>query len=284
MSKKSTIFALVSLFLLCSWFVPGSFFIANAANPQDITDFRILFVDADDGESWDTYLTSIFDTLGLDYESTITKPNVTTMSQYTIVVWHTGDYGGDEMSDEYKQDEGNLTAYLLGGGRLFLSSQDWIYNQGLSPFVMNYLGVANVQEDNFKDNRSDILFGTLGDPIGGIFLPFNITYPASYTQYGDNLQPASFAHTIFYNNTANPINATAIRNQNATYNFKTVFFGVPFEAFNLNRPVLMTSILAWLISDLIISEIPGFAFFLILIGLLAIGLPCFKQKLSHRNE
>ncbi len=269
MMKKSYFLISMMMLLVFSWFLPSLFFVGSklgadrtsinitpisfSTNQQGITDFRILFVDDDGGDSWQTDYISIFTALGLDYDTTTSRPNATVMGQYDIVVWHTGDYEGAGETFEYAYDEDNLTVYLQNGGRLLLSSQDWIYNMGLSPFVQNYLGVANAIQDYFGDIDSDCndtLYGTLGDPIGDGFSPFNTTYPASYAQFGDYLRPVSFANAIFYNNTlTNPINATAIRTENSTYGFKTVFFGVPFEVFNLNRTHLMEKILFWLISD-----------------------------------
>ncbi|HUX98202.1 MAG TPA: hypothetical protein VMV49_01490 [Candidatus Deferrimicrobium sp.] len=287
MKKKYNIFILLSFLFVISWVLPGFLATSNAAKTADLTEVPILFVDDDDGESYDYYFTDIMDDLGLNYTYTDTRPDAIEMGEYAIVIWHTGDYYGSETPSEWATDELSLIFFLQNGGRLFLSSQDWLYDQGLSTFVVNYLGVASVSNDWFGSGGAgedcpDILSGTAGDPIGGTFSPFNTSFPSSYEQYGDYILPTSFAHKIFYNATLPSKNATAIRNENSDYNFKTVFFSVPFEAHNLNRTQLMINIISWLIIDPS-SGIPGFELDFLSFGLFAIGLLYYIRFRSPRK-
>ncbi|MFX0100997.1 MAG: hypothetical protein ACFFCS_15585 [Candidatus Hodarchaeota archaeon] len=278
MSLKKRILPLLFIPLLFSCFMP-----ALVKGQSDITGFSILFVDDPyDTDDFTAYYTSIFDSLGLDYTTNTTEANSSILSQYPLVVWTTGEsesYAGTA----YK--EGNLTTYLQGGGRLFLSSQDWIYAMGsvITPFMQNYMGVGDVDEDVFgsPENITDTLVGRDGDPIGDGISSFNVTYPVNYGQYGDYLTAASGSHSILYNTSLSGNNSIAVRTENNTYDFRTVYFGVPFEALNLDRTLLMSKCLLWLVEDLITGNdnVPGYDIMFLGVGIvLAVGYLYYQKR------
>lgn len=252
-----------------------------------LKDFRILLVDDDNGTAWHTYFTGALDALGLTYDMITTnpmnsesgldtgRPNATVLSQYRVVIWTTGDFYHHTNGDFYADAESNLTAWLQTGGRLFLSSQDWLITADVTNFFRYYLGVIDYFDEGINDGDSFV--GTPGDPISGELPLFNITYPASMEDYGDWLTPASFANVIFRGNITG--NATAVRYYNTTYNFKTVFFATPFEAFDTDRTVLMEKILVWLVEDLLKEDIPGFENLFITFGLVILGLLWYRRRL-----
>ena len=103
MRKKYHIFILLSFLFVLSGVLPGFLAVSNATKAVDLADVPILFVDDDGGTSFDTYFTSILDDLDLDWNNITYRPNATEMSQYTIVIWHTGDYEGPGNPSEYRR-------------------------------------------------------------------------------------------------------------------------------------------------------------------------------------
>jgi hypothetical protein len=259
---------------------------------ETLADLNILFVNSGDDPARDSYFTEELDTLGLNYDNLTVYPqlnalwpNATVLGQYHIVIWTTGEfYFGDNYmeSPDYVYAEGNLTQYLQNGGRLFLSSQDWIWDMGISTFIREYLGVNNVRMDaigdtEHGDNWDDNFTGVTGDPIGNGIPTFNVTNLGEV--YGDYInETAPSANKVIHNTTNG--DAIAVRNTNTTFNFKTVFFSVPFEICNTNRTILMERILLWLAADPQDgSAIPGFEVFFLICGLIAVGSPFLKKRL-----
>lgn len=105
---------------------------------------NILLVDDDNGKDnggdffdFDPYYVEALDILGYNY--TIYRvlahesgPNATVLNQYDVVIWFTGEYWEDTLTDE---DIANLKAYLNGGGKLFLISTDFLYEKGFVPLI-----------------------------------------------------------------------------------------------------------------------------------------------------
>ncbi|MCK4271394.1 hypothetical protein KAX22_02015, partial [bacterium] len=110
------------------------------------------------------------------------------MEEYITVIWNTGE---DYTSTLNSSDEANLMAYLDGGGTLFLSSQDYLYDIG-SPttFSSNYLHVSSWT----NDVGVDAVAGTPGDPITD-----RLSYTLSYPLYNwsDRIVPHASAAPIF---------------------------------------------------------------------------------------
>ncbi|MGC8960567.1 MAG: M28 family peptidase, partial [Chloroflexia bacterium] len=195
----------------------------------------ILLVD-DDNNSPDTrpYFTAALDTLGYDYDvfdvggGSGNGPNLAGLQGYAIVIWFSGDkYGGS--AGPNSTDEANLAAYLDDGGHLFLSSQDYLWDFGLTPFGQNYLGIGSFTNDN-GDATSKV--GVAGDPIGGGLGPYPLTYPSGFTDYGDTV------------NAAAPPASQAFRGGNNNRNldvdkdggdWRTVFFGTDWVPIYYNN-------------------------------------------------
>jgi len=182
----------------------------------------ILLVD-DDNNSPDTlpYFTAALDTMGLDYDIFDTGggagPDLAGLLGYKMVFWFSGDtFGGT--AGPGSGDEANLADYLDAGGNLFLSSQDYLYDFGLTPFGQNYLGIASFTSDS--GDATGIL-GVAGDPIGGGLGPFSLTYPSGFSDYGDVVNQGAGASLAFKgsNNSKN----LDVDKDGGTW--KTVFFG-----------------------------------------------------------
>jgi hypothetical protein len=73
-----------------------------------------------------------------------TGPSADTLSLYPIVLWYTAyDWFQPLSADE----EARLMHYLDAGGRLFLSSQDYLSISGLTPLGQDYLGLVDYTVD-----------------------------------------------------------------------------------------------------------------------------------------
>jgi len=184
----------------------------------------ILLVD-DDNNSPDTrsYFTSALDAMAYEYDvfdvggSAGNGPELSGLQGYKMVFWFSGDKYGDSAGPN-STDEANLTSYLNDGGRLFLSSQDYLYDFGLTPFGSNYLGIGSFTSDS---GDATSIIGLAGDPIGDGLGPFSLTYPSGFTDYGDIVNPGAGASAAFKaNNNANKLDV-----DRAGGEWKTVFFG-----------------------------------------------------------
>ena len=128
------------------------------------------------------YYTSTLEALGYSYTRwdvwTAGDPALADLQPYDVVLWFLG-YAWDETLTP--TNEADLAAYLDGGGNLILSGEDYIYDQGLTPFGANYL-----QIDAYTEDVSDVdPTGTAGDPIGNGLGPYALTVPTSWPSAGE---------------------------------------------------------------------------------------------------
>ncbi len=194
----------------------------------------VLLVD-DDNNAPDNapYFTAALDNLGYGYNIFDTGgadgPGLNDLLGYKMVIWFSGDaYGGS--AGPNAADEGNLVTYLDGGGKLFLDSQDYLYDMGLTPFGQNYLGIASYTSDTGDANS---IVGLAGDPIGDGLGPFSLTYPAGFSDYGDIVNPATGASTAFRaNNNTNKLDVDKDGGD-----WQTVFFGTSWVAVYNNNAI-----------------------------------------------
>jgi hypothetical protein len=181
----------------------------------------ILLVD-DDNNAPDTtpYFTAALTAMGLDYDIFVTGggngPDLAGLSGYKMVFWYSGDAFGSTAGPN-STDEANLTQYLNNGGRLFLSSQDYLYDWGLTTFGSTYLGIGSYTDDS---GNATAKVGVAGDPIGGGLGPYTLTYPASFTDYGDIVTAGTGASQAFRSSTNVNLDV-----DKASGTWKTVFFG-----------------------------------------------------------
>jgi hypothetical protein len=192
----------------------------------------ILLVD-DDNNAPDTrpFFTAALDTMGYDYDVFDTGggngPDLGGLMGYRMVFWFSGDAFGSTAGPN-ATDEANLAAYLDAGGRLFLSSQDYLYDFGLTAFGQNYLGISSYSDDT---GDATSIIGLAGDPIGDGLGPYTLTYPAGYSDYGDVVNAGAGASNAFKaNNNTNKLDV-----DKASGDWKTVFFGTDWVALYNNN-------------------------------------------------
>ncbi len=100
---------------------------------EGFLELDVLFVDDDAGAAFDTFFMNSFNFLGVTVDSIITVPSgangpdSATLSSFDIVIWNTGE---DWSNSLLPQDTLEIKKYLNSGGRLWLSSQDVLYDLG----------------------------------------------------------------------------------------------------------------------------------------------------------
>ena len=181
----------------------------------------ILLVDDDDNApDVRAYYTDALNSLGFSYDiwdtaNSDAEPDAATLSAYSAVIWFTGDeFGG--FAGPGASGEAALGSYLDGGGCLLISSQDYVYDRGLTAFMSTYLGVASATSDvsQTRVRGQGSVFGGLG--------PYTLSYP--FTNYSDVLSPDGTAELAFAGNQGN----AAVDKAGSAY--KTAFLGFPLEA------------------------------------------------------
>ncbi|MCH8251181.1 MAG: S8 family serine peptidase [Planctomycetes bacterium] len=206
----------------------------------------ILMVDDDDNspDVRPTY-TDALETLGLDFDlwdtaNSDNEPDVATLSQYSVVIWFTGDEWGG-FCGPGPASEVALAAYLDSGGGLFLTSQDYHYDRGMTAFMQDYLGAGDIVDDVGQTSVSGAgaIFGDLGS--------FPMSYPGA--NYSDRVTPDATADVAFVGNQGN----AAVSKDNGV--FRTVFLGFPWEAISSadDREAVLSAAIDWSAGDVVID-------------------------------
>lgn len=173
----------------------------------------VLFIDDDEGQNYEGYFTGALDVAGIPYVTTTAPVYVSPDVPY-VIIWNCNDGYPTLTAD----DQAFLAAYLDGGGRLFLSGQDILWEIGDdSTFDDQYLHVASREDDVGTEH----VHGVDGDPISG-GLSITLDYP--FDDWSDSIYPDSDAVGIFRNDHGQ---FAALRYEG---NYKVVFFAFPFEA------------------------------------------------------
>ena len=177
----------------------------------------ILLVD-DDQNNPDVQAsyTSALDNLSLDYNlwevSSQGDPSDADLAGYMQVMWFTGYPWSNTFTSA---NEAAVGTYLDSGGNFFFSSQDYLYEFGLTPFGTNYLHIQSFTSDVGQTTvTGQNVFSGLG--------PYYLSYP--FTNYSDIVNPDGQAQVAFSGDAGN----AAVSYDGESFN--TIFFGYPFEA------------------------------------------------------
>ncbi len=149
---------------------------------------------------------------GLDAQS----PSLRRLERYPIVIWFTA---YDWHQTLTSAEEARLATYLDAGGRLLLSSQDYLYTSGFTGFARDYLGVASYTEDLTTTQVTE----ALGNPIGNGLGRYELEYP--FPNWSDALRPSAKAQTALWGQHAQPAALTLEQSP-----WKTAFFAFPLES------------------------------------------------------
>ncbi|MGB0383967.1 MAG: M36 family metallopeptidase [Ardenticatenaceae bacterium] len=160
------------------------------------------------------------------------------LAPYEMVIWFSGDFSGDSADDlagPSQADETALGSYLDRGADhcLFLTSQTYHQDRGLTRFMQSHLGVDSILENQSYTTvtGSGSVFGQLG--------PHALSFPQN--NYSDVLLPNESADVAFSSDKG----SAAIYKENG--DSRALFFGFPFEsiATNSERKEVMQSIIEW---------------------------------------
>ncbi len=182
------------------------------------------------------YYTAALDALGVSYAIWDTansddEPDLATLVQYEMVVWFTGtSFGG--FAGPGNPGEAALGAYLDEGGCLFINSQDYYWDRGLTPFMQAYLGALSVQSDVFHDTVTGqgAIYGGLG--------PYGLT--DAIISYSDRVNPSPAAQLAFLGDAGN----AAITKDAGGY--RTTFWGFAWETLpDAGRSETMSATVDW---------------------------------------
>jgi len=185
----------------------------------------ILLVDDDDnGPDVRAYYEDTLTALGLDYDvwdtnNTDNEPTAVDLAPYQAVIWFSGDeFGG--FAGPGANGEAALATWLDGGETcLFLSSQDYHWDRGLTSFMTGYLGVGNIADDNggyTSVTGAGSVYGGLG--------PYTLSYP--FTDYSDTITPGNGGELAFDGNNGRDAGV------DKAGGYHTTFLAYPLEAKN----------------------------------------------------
>ena len=169
------------------------------------------------------------------------SPPLTVLQRYPIVIW----FNGYDWFDPLRTaEEDTLQAYLEGGGRLILTSQEYLYklpDHEPSDFATTYLGV----ETHSEILSSTIATGNLNNPMGYYLGPYPLTFPFGYKNWTDSLTPTTSASVAFVSQDGF---ANALTNiGGAEEIWHTAFFGFGLELLaEADLAELMQRLVGWL--------------------------------------
>jgi hypothetical protein len=177
----------------------------------------ILLVDDDqDNPDVRNAYTSALDNLGYEYSiwDVITQgnPEENNLGGYQQVMWFTGYPYASTFTGT---NEASVGSYLDAGGNFFLSSQDYLYEAGLSSFGKNFLHISSFISDVSQT-------AVTGQNVYSGLGPYMLSYP--FTNYSDRVTPDGQARLAFLGNQGN----AAVSFDGSSFN--TVFLGYPLEA------------------------------------------------------
>jgi uncharacterized repeat protein (TIGR01451 family) len=143
-------------------------------------------------------------------------PSLQRLQRYPLVLWFTAyDWYQTLTPDE----EARLAAYLDNGGRLLLSSQDYLYTSGFTDFARDYLGVTGYTESMTATQ----IVGAVRNPVGAGMGAADLVYP--FRNWSDALRATPPADPAFWGQHGQPVGLTL---EQAPW--KTAFFAFPLEA------------------------------------------------------
>ena len=134
----------------------------------------VLLVDDDqDGPDVRIYYTSALDELDVTYDvwdvAAQGDPSAGDLMGYQMVLWFTGYPRSDTFTSA---NEAAVAAYLDAEGLFFLSSEDYLYDRGLTPFGQIRLTIDSYTNDVNRTDPVGVLY-SLGSGLG----PYSLIPP-----------------------------------------------------------------------------------------------------------
>jgi Zn-dependent M28 family amino/carboxypeptidase len=181
----------------------------------DLAPICLLVVDGDGGANYDTYYTTALDQLGKSYVRITAAPTLTTLQQYDGVIWLTGNNGTLSSIDQTA-----LSAYLNGGGRLFISGQDLGYSIESSAFYTDYL------HSRFQTDNTGIFTLTGQSFLAGLNVNIKGAGGANNQFYPDGISAQPEGTAAYQYNGSSLLGGVAYSGTHRTVNFSFGFEGI----------------------------------------------------------
>ncbi len=207
---------------------------------------HILFVDDDRFYDQTAEFTAALDNMDLTYDRWDTGhaglarngPSLALLQNYDFVIWYTG---YDWFQPITPAENQALTGYLAQGGRLFLTSQDFLYYHYQSALARDYFGVADYLE-TVEPTR---LIGSGHTAVAAEHPePFPLAFEP-YQNHSDGIIPAPHSQPFFWHDRALPAGTAT-----AGDGWRAVLWAIPFETIHPTRQAeAMNRVMGWL-SDL----------------------------------
>ena len=186
----------------------------------------VLLVDDDEGSAYESYYTSSLDALGeiaMTFDRSASTLAAADLTSFEIVIWFTSADWSDLVSSG---DMTAISAYLDGGGKLFMSSQDLGYycdDLGYDTWYGSYFRATYLTDDSGLRN----LGGSIGTPFEGLSLSLFTGDAADFTPYTSTITPIGGAVGVFQYGLSTDVAGLLF---DGTY--RLVYFAFPFEAIN----------------------------------------------------
>jgi hypothetical protein len=159
----------------------------------------------------------------------------TTLERYPITVWFTG---YDWYAPVTSEEETLLFDYLGEGGRLLLSSQDFLYYHENSSLAER-LGVGEVAHEAQVEGAS----GVTEHPAGGAWGPVDLVYP--FRNWSDVVEPRRDSAVVAREGEGGPVALAAQGRQ--TSSWRSLLYAFPVEALPLEaRADALSNGVGWL--------------------------------------
>lgn len=210
------------------------------------TPGHILLVDDDRWYNQEAKFQAMLDEMQLEYDvwnigwdnNVRGSPPQALLNAYDIVIWYTA---YDWFAPVTAVENTRLTHYLEQGGRLFLTSQDFLYYHRQSRLAQFYLGVAeyseSVEPGQIYGASSQLLPPELAGPLPLAYTP--------YQNFSDGVIPRAGSSPFLWLDRG-MAGATAT----AGDDWRTIFLSFPLEKLPESAQApMMNSIVGWL-SDL----------------------------------
>ena len=164
----------------------------------------------------------------------VRSPGLDILRRYPVVIWFTG---YDWYAPILAQEETALLAYLDGGGRLLLSSQDFLYEHRYSALTRRF-GVLNWLECL----APTVAFGVPDHPAGGTWGPVELDFP--FNNWADAVEPVPAAAPVIRGQWGQPLGIAATE---AVSNSRTLFYAFPLETLPFDtRATVLAQGAGWL--------------------------------------
>ncbi|MHA3703442.1 hypothetical protein ACXR2U_14795 [Jatrophihabitans sp. YIM 134969] len=205
----------------------------------------VLVVDGDsNAPDVASYYTDALTAAGVAYDTWDLTANPTlpasVLTTHEKVVWWTGNTYPAPVSPYEPQ----LTAFLNGGGGLFLSGQDVLdQSAGTTAFVRNYLHVDWDGTERQNDKETATVSGVAANPVTAGVGTVPLDHDVLGATYEDEITPIDPAASAFTDDTGATDGLTV-----KTDGYAVVFLAFPFEAYGTaaQKATLMQNVLTYL--------------------------------------